>query len=93
MGKQIIFDCCCVLGHPNVHCMLYAYFGSNAEILGNIKNSYFPYTAVEDVRSSFQMLCIIIGIDIVLLIISYATRYKFDQIDLLNVNEFCALFL
>ena len=51
-------------------CFMLAYFGPNAEVLGNIKNSYFHYTAVDDVWASFQMLCIIMASHLVLLIIS-----------------------
>ena len=68
-------------------CFMLAYFGPNAEVLGNIKNSYFHYTAVEDVWSSFEMLCIIMAIDLILLIISYGILYKFAKIDLLKVNK------
>ena len=56
------------------------------EVLGNIKNRYFHYTAVDDVWASFQMLCIIMAIELVLLIICYGTLYKFAKIDLLKVN-------
>jgi hypothetical protein len=61
-------------------CFMLAYFGPNAEVLGNIKNSYFHYTAVEDVWASFEMLCIIMGIDFILLIISFGILLHFAEI-------------
>ena len=68
-------------------CFMLAYFGPNAEVLGNIKNSYFHYTAVEDVWSSFQMLCIIMCIDLGFLIITFGTLYKFANMNMLKVIQ------
>ena len=73
-------------------CFMLAYFGPNAEVLGNIKNSYFHYVAVEDIWSSFEMLCIIMGLDIVLLVITVMSLYIFAGINFFKVTELTARF-
>ena len=69
-------------------CFMLAYFGPNAQVIGNIKNSYFHYTAVEDVWASFEMLLIIMGIDFALLILNFCTLYQFAEINMLKVTQF-----
>ena len=69
-------------------CFMLAYFGPNAEVLGNIKNSYFHYSAVVDIWASFRMLLIIMAIDASLLIVNFSTIYKFAKVNIFNVRDF-----
>ena len=66
-------------------CFMLAYFGPNNEVLGNIGNSYFHYSAVEDIWAAFRMLLIIMGIDFTLLIINFGILYKFAGVNCLKV--------
>ena len=67
-------------------CFMLAYFGPNADNLGNIKNGYFHYSAVEDIWGAFKMLLIIMGIDFSLLVINFGILYKFAGVNMLKVT-------
>jgi hypothetical protein len=45
-------------------CLLLAYYGPNAEILGNIKNSDWQYAAIEDIVSTYKWTGILFTVDI-----------------------------
>ena len=68
---------------------LSAYYGPNAFILGNIRNDYWDFVAVEDVGNvvavGFQMF----GIDVGITLFTAATLYAFCKISLFD--EFCKL--
>ena len=68
-------------------CFMLAYFGPNADVLGNIQNSYFHYRAVKDVWSSFQNLCILMAIDLLTLIMSIVSIYKYAKINCMKVTK------
>ena len=49
-------------------CFIVAYVGPNAEILGNIKNGYWQYKAVDDLMGPIQNLLFLACVDSVLLV-------------------------
>ena len=63
--------------------LLMAYYGPNAEILSNIKNSEWKYTAIEDIGSSMKWIALLFSVDIVSAIICIGLIYRFCQI---NIN-------
>ena len=66
-----------------------AYYGPNATILGNVRNSYWNYEEVKDIRklllTSFEMF----SIDLISAIISGVLLWKFCNINLFR--EFCKI--
>ena len=46
-------------------CFILAYYGPNAEVLGNIKNSYYHYNAVDYIWLAFKNLCLLLVFDFV----------------------------
>jgi hypothetical protein len=67
-------------------CFILAYFGPNAEVLGNIKNSYYHYNAVEDIWLSFQNLCLLMGIDLISILVTIGIIYKFVEVNCIKVR-------
>ena len=65
-----------------------AYFGPNAEIIGNIGNSYWQYNAVIDVGHTLQNLVIIFFIDLGSLIISAFILWTFGRINIYRAFSF-----
>ena len=63
---------------------LIAYYGPNATILGNIRNSDFAYKEVEDVKSFIAELIIMFLVDFVSLIISGIMFWKMASINFLQ---------
>ena len=51
-------------------CFVANYYGPNAEILGNVKNSYWQYQAVEDIYAAITNLLMFVFIDLLSFIIS-----------------------
>ena len=57
-------------------CFLAAFFGPNAQVLGNIGNGYWHYVAVEDIwRATFNIVELLV-VDVVAIIISATIGYK-----------------
>ena len=66
-----------------------AYYGPNAGIIGDIKNGYWQYSAVDDVMRSISRLCAFWSIDASSLFICMIILWKFCELDLFKV--YCAL--
>ena len=43
--------------------LIVIFFGPNAEVMGNIKNSYFDFAAITDLESSIRSILLIVGIE------------------------------
>ena len=65
--------------------LLMAYYGPNAEILGNIKNSEWQYTAIEDIGSSMKWIALLFSVDIVSAMICSGLIYRFCRINILRM--------
>ena len=66
-------------------CFILAYYGPNAEVLGNIKNSYYHYNAVDDIWLAFQNLCLLMVIDLFSIIVTLGILYYFVGINCFKV--------
>ena len=66
-------------------CLVAAYYGPNAHMLGNIKNSYWQYQEVGDMWHSFCNLAILICIDSLSFVMSFIMLYFVSDINLLKV--------
>ena len=78
-------------------CFIMAYYGPNANIIGNILNSYWHFTAVEDIGQAMKCLCMFFFVDFLSLVICTIFLRCFCQIRLYKVylvlqNEFGWLF-
>ena len=66
-------------------CLLMAYFGPNATVIGNIKNSYWHFTAVEDIYHTIIYLCTFFFIDLLSLVLCATILWKRFKISLYKV--------
>ena len=74
-------------------CLLMAYYGPNAETIGNVRNSWFHFSAIEDLTYTIEIVAAFFFFDLVSLAISGGVIWKFCHINLLQVfaaiqNEF-----
>ena len=53
-----------------VLCLLAAYYGPNAELIGNVRNSYWQYSAIEDISHTILYVSIFFMIDLGSLIVT-----------------------
>ena len=71
-------------------CFILAYYGPNAEVLGNIKNSYYHYHAVDDIWLAFKNLCLLMIIDLVSINVTIGIIYRFVGINCFKViHAYC----
>ena len=63
-------------------CFLIAYYGPNAEIIGDVGSSYWQYNAVEDIWHVIKSVIIFFCIDIGSIIINSFMLWNFSRINL-----------
>ena len=66
-----------------------AYYGSNGHILGNVKNSYWGYNAIEDVGYLFQIMLLLFGADTFSVLVNFVMLSTLTNVDLFR--EFCRI--
>ena len=66
-------------------CLLLAYYGPNAEILGNIKNSDWQYAAIEDIVSTYKWTGILFTVDIASGVLSLIVLWWCCKINILRM--------
>ena len=66
-------------------CLLLAYYGPNAEILGNIKSGDWQYAAIEDIVSTFKWAAIIFTVDMASGILSFIVLWWCCKINILRM--------
>ena len=64
-----------------------AYYGPNGSILGNIRNSYWDYTQVEDVSHLFLMMSLLFGVDTLCIFLNFLILFQFTDVNL--YQNFC----
>jgi hypothetical protein len=64
--------------------VLTAYYGPNAEILGNIRNDYWQYDNIDDIGSTVQAVLIMCVIDGCSAIIGGYWIWRLSSVDILN---------
>ena len=65
--------------------LLTAYFGPNAEILGNIKNNYWQYTSIEDLDERIKWIALLFLVDFASLAISFLLFQYFCKINVFRM--------
>ena len=50
-------------------CFISAYYGPNANLIGDVGNNYWQYSKVDDVQHTIQYICVFLAIDISSLVI------------------------
>ena len=78
-----LFEIIIPLGY--VLCLLAAYFGPNAHLLGNIKNSYWQFHQLSNIEISFINLLLLIAIDSVYFSVSFIVLYYVSNINIFKV--------
>ena len=66
-------------------CFLMAYFGPNATLIGNVKNSYWQFRATQDINHTIVYLCIFFLIDLLSLLLCAQILWKLCNISLYKV--------
>ena len=68
-----------------VICFLMAYFGPNAEIMGNIKNGYWQFIAIDDLGDNLMWLGIMFVMDLGSSVISVIVLWRYCKINVLKI--------
>ena len=68
-----------------VICLLMAYYGPNAKILGNIKNSYWQYIEIEDLEKTLLWIGMMFTVDIASAVISFAVLWIRCKINIIKM--------
>ena len=66
-------------------CFLIAYFGPNADLIGDVGSSYWQYNAVKDVWHVIKLVSIFFCIDVGSIIINTSMLWYFSQINLWRI--------
>ena len=66
-----------------------AYYGYNGTILGNVKNDYWGYKAVDDIGYLFQIMILLFGVDVLSTLINSFVLSSFTNVNLFQ--EFCRI--
>ena len=77
---NFVVPCCYLL------CFLAAYYGPNAELIGDVKNGYWQYSAVDDVDQTIKYLCVLWAIDTISLVICMLLLWVFCEVNLYKIN-------
>ena len=64
-----------------------AYYGPNTELIGNVGNSYWYFSRVDDVNWHFLVLLGLFAIDIICLFLNSSIIWIFSNVNMFN--EFC----
>ena len=64
-----------------------AYYGPNAELIGNVRNGYWQYKPVEDVSRTFLLMFGLFAVDFVSLSLNWRILWNYCDIDLFK--KFC----
>ena len=66
-------------------CFVTAFYGPNANLIGNISNSKWHFVAVDDLGHSVTLICLFFTLDLLSAVISFGVLWKFRQINLYRV--------
>ena len=66
-------------------CFVTAFYGPNANLIGNISNSKWHFVAVDDLGYSVTLICLFFGLDAVSVVVSSGILWKFRKINLYRV--------
>ena len=69
---------------PITYCVILsiAYFGPNAENLGNIKNDYWQYKKIEDIRVPLSKIGLFLLVDVLRIALNFFLLWKYCKINL-----------
>ena len=68
-----------------VICLLMAYYGPNAEILGNIKNSYWQYIEINNIEKTLQWIGMMFVVDVASAVISFIVLWWTCKINIIRI--------
>ena len=63
-------------------CLVAAYYGPNSELIGNVGNSYWQYSAIEDIERTIKYILAFFVIDLGSLVVTSITLWSSYQINL-----------
>ena len=69
-------------------CFIVAYYGPNAEILGNVKNGYWTFMIVEDVLAPIQNLLLVLIVDVISFIAAVVFLHRKCNVNLIKIYNF-----
>ena len=65
-------------------CLLLAYFGPNAEVLGNVKSGLWQYVAIDDIYETYFWIVLMVFIDLVSTVISFAVLQTYAHVNIIK---------
>ena len=66
--------------------VLMAYYGPNGVIIGNISNSYWSYTAIEDIGKLLRGIGLMIGVQCVTIVLGSILLWKVSSVNCMKVG-------
>ena len=74
----------CMVPMAYLLCLVIAYFGPNAELIGNVSNSYWAFTAIDDIENTILVIVIYFLVDFLSTIVNYILLQSWCRINLMN---------
>ena len=65
-------------------CLLMAYFGPNANLLGNVKNDLWQYVAIDDIYVTFFWIAVMFFVDLLSTVITILALYIWGNINVVK---------
>ena len=65
-------------------CLLMAYFGPNANLLGNVKNDLWQYVAIDDIYLTFFWIAVMFFVDLLSTVITILALYIWGNINVVK---------
>eukprot|EP00747_Dinoflagellata_sp_TGD_P058720 gnl/TRDRNA2_/TRDRNA2_151247_c1_seq1.p1 gnl/TRDRNA2_/TRDRNA2_151247_c1~~gnl/TRDRNA2_/TRDRNA2_151247_c1_seq1.p1 ORF type:complete len:128 (-),score=8.95 gnl/TRDRNA2_/TRDRNA2_151247_c1_seq1:171-554(-) len=66
-------------------CFIVGYYGPNAHVLGNVKNSYWQFQAVDNMLEFAMMVCLLAAFDALSVLISGGLLYSCGNLNIWHV--------
>ena len=63
-------------------CFSMAYYGLNAELIGNVRNGYWQYKEVDDARRTLFVMCFLLIIDLICLLVNSSIIWMLTKINI-----------
>ena len=65
-------------------CLLLAYHGPNAEVLGNVKSGLWQYVAIDDIYETYFWIVLMVFIDLISTVISFAVLQIYAHVNIIK---------
>ena len=74
----------CMVPMAYLSCLVAAYFGPNADVIGTVANSYWSFTSIKDIEYTIHVIVLYFAIDFMSTVVSYVLLEFWCRINLMN---------